>query len=162
MFCRNCGKKLEDNDVFCDSCGIKVIEENVYINKEDSKSKERLRTKIGIISAVVAVIAITWLSISQSSQSSKNLVETTWYNVPYSIFEAEEIEFYSDGTGEYRDYDAWDEKWKSTDFDWEIDDYKVLRINDNYYKYSEEISNTTWQVSKDTLYIGRNQYTNEE
>ena len=34
MFCRNCGKELQGNEIFCGKCGTRIIKESDLIDSE--------------------------------------------------------------------------------------------------------------------------------
>ena len=72
MFCRNCGRKLNDGDVFCLDCGTPVQRPSVQSEKVPQKSKASKTKKspvmlIVIILLVIAIIAgglVAWFVIS--------------------------------------------------------------------------------------------------
>ena len=44
MYCRNCGKKLDEDDLFCSACGTKVINE-VLENEKGTENEEEIQTE---------------------------------------------------------------------------------------------------------------------
>lgn len=62
MFCRYCGKEIEDNAKFCNFCG-KKIEDDVEIKKNNEPSKRNIKLIIAIIVGVVLCAIIFGLGV---------------------------------------------------------------------------------------------------
>ena len=58
MFCKNCGKEIDDNAVICPNCGIQVNE----IKSETAASSAKRVNGLGIAAFVVSILSL-WLGV---------------------------------------------------------------------------------------------------
>ena len=56
MKCKNCGKELNDNDIYCTSCGAKV--DNLQIPSNNHKKEKKIIKLCGIIVLIVVVVVL--------------------------------------------------------------------------------------------------------
>lgn len=84
MICPDCGKEINDNDIFCGYCGAEIINIDVPIPTDEKKSKRSSKTKsedkkktfkiaVRIIGAVIliAVIVIVIVCVSASIKAAE-------------------------------------------------------------------------------------------
>ena len=107
MYCRNCNKKVRDNDKFCPYCGNKIMKEwntkessNIYKDSLDSEVSEKRRSGkgkrifllLGVI-VVIAAVAIAGKMILDNTlrkfQIKESITETT--GISSSIDEEDKI-----------------------------------------------------------------------
>lgn len=81
MFCRNCGKKLEDGWKVCPDCGTKVMADEEQPAEPEigtvsgQKKKKRILPKIVFFAGVAAVVLILVLFLSDNGKEAKETVE---------------------------------------------------------------------------------------
>lgn len=86
MFCKNCGKEIDDNAKFCMYCGSTIHEENKEENKEENDKVNKILEDINkgtkmdsnkkllkIVSAIGVIVAIIILAILMINNSGVNL-----------------------------------------------------------------------------------------
>ena len=61
MYCRNCGKTLNQGQLFCSNCGVKQETQNIQSNNINSKKKDKLTKILGICSGVLFGLSIITL-----------------------------------------------------------------------------------------------------
>ncbi len=71
MFCRNCGKEIDDNAVVCPYCGIQTVagfqipqtyQDNLHYAAQPAEQKPNRVNGLGIAGFVVSILSI-WLGI---------------------------------------------------------------------------------------------------
>ena len=60
-YCRNCGKKIEDNAKFCDACGVEVIEKRIEPEKKEAELQEFKKKEKKFVIAILSLYASTYL-----------------------------------------------------------------------------------------------------
>lgn len=58
MFCKNCGKEINDNAVVCPYCGVQVRQ----LNGETAEGQEKHINGLGIAAFVVSILSL-WLGL---------------------------------------------------------------------------------------------------
>ena len=105
MYCKYCGKKLEDGVSFCTGCG-KPVQKQIIKSELESRNKKTKKTvtrnviiAVVLLAIVCVVIGIFNKSRAISLDPEKRLVGT-WYEVDDdgSVDYDEDIQFFSDGT----------------------------------------------------------------
>lgn len=94
MYCKNCGKKLEENAIFCAKCGTKCKEEkaDISINKYIEKIK-KLDKKILIAIGIGLIVIILLISGAFGKKYTENMEKVRESgNIMY-------LGFREDGTG---------------------------------------------------------------
>ena len=61
MYCRNCGKTLNQGQLFCSNCGVKQETQNIQSNNINSKKKDKLTKILGICAGVLYGLSIVVL-----------------------------------------------------------------------------------------------------
>lgn len=76
MFCKNCGKTLNQSEIFCENCGVKVENHNnTSLQQQGNFKNNKLIKILAIIGVVVVVLIILFVVIfSIISSSSEKLV----------------------------------------------------------------------------------------
>ncbi len=81
MFCRNCGKELNENAKFCTECGMKInssdssVSDNNSISGNNSSKKVlSMKVKIGILAASIILIILTIVIIVALSSSNDSII----------------------------------------------------------------------------------------
>lgn len=81
MFCRNCGKKLEDGWKVCPDCGTKVMADGEQSTGQEMKMVSNRKKKKGIVSKIlffagaVVVVLILVLFLSDNGKEAKETVK---------------------------------------------------------------------------------------
>ena len=57
MFCKNCGKEIDDNAVVCPYCGIQVVETKPVETAAATVSEERIVNGLGIAAFIVGMVS---------------------------------------------------------------------------------------------------------
>ena len=105
MYCKYCGKKLEDGVSFCTGCG-KPVQKQIIKSELESRNKKTKKTVTRNVIIAVVLLAIVCVVIGIfnkpgiiSLDPEKRLVGT-WYEVDDdgSVDYDEDIQFFSDGT----------------------------------------------------------------
>lgn len=145
MYCRYCGKELEEGVLFCTGCGKPVQEQTGNRERESQKEKPK-KTYIWLAIAVIVLIAAVGAAIGIYHKLDVTLINPekrmvgTWYEVSEdgSLDYDDEITFYSDGTfigdGEAGTYSVVDGQLIFR-FEWAVS--KFVYTYDFYFKGSE-------------------------
>lgn len=65
MFCKNCGKEIDDNAYVCPNCGVKVAkEEPVYVANNDTGAK----VGWGILSYLIPLVGLILFCVWRSER----------------------------------------------------------------------------------------------
>ena len=105
MYCKYCGKKLDDGVSFCTGCGTPV-QKQIIKSELESRNKKTKKTVTRNVIIAVVLLAIVCVVIGIfnkpgliSLDPEKRLVGT-WYEVDDdgSVDYDEDIQFFSDGT----------------------------------------------------------------
>lgn len=105
MYCKYCGKKLDDGVSFCTGCG-KLVQKQIIKSELESRNKKTKKTVTRNVIIAVVLLAIVCVVIGIfnkpgiiSLDPEKRLVGT-WYEVDDdgSVDYDEDIQFFSDGT----------------------------------------------------------------
>lgn len=105
MYCKYCGKKLDDGVSFCIGCG-KPVQKQIIKSELESRNKKTKKTVTRNVIIAVVLLAIVCVVIGIfnkpgiiSLDPEKRLVGT-WYEVDDdgSVDYDEDIQFFSDGT----------------------------------------------------------------
>ncbi|WP_461815872.1 zinc ribbon domain-containing protein [Faecalimonas sp.] len=84
MFCENCGKEINDNDVFCPNCGKEMQEEkisnslevkNENLNTEPKKKKSRKGIAMLGRGVIVIAVIIVVMKMFGGTSNAKEIVE---------------------------------------------------------------------------------------
>ena len=105
MYCKYCGKKLDDGVSFCTRC-VKPVQKKIIKSELESRNKKTKKTVTRNVIIAVVLLAIVCVVIGIfnkpgiiSLDPEKRLVGT-WYEVDDdgSVDYDEDIQFFSDGT----------------------------------------------------------------
>ena len=98
MYCKYCGKKLDDGVSFCTGCG-KPVQKQIRMSEPEKYHKKPKKIFIRNVVIAVVLVAIFNKSGAISLDPEKRLVGT-WYEVDDdgSVDYDEDIQFFSDGT----------------------------------------------------------------
>ena len=105
MYCKYCGKKLDDGVSFCTGCG-KPVQKQIRMSEPEKYHKKPKKIFIRNVVIAVVLVAIVCVIIGIFNKSGaisldpeKRLVGT-WYEVDDdgSVDYDEDIQFFSDGT----------------------------------------------------------------
>ena len=79
MFCKNCGKEIDDNSKFCMFCGVTLNEENIEEKSETIEKEKKPNIpikKIGVLIAIeIALFAVIGISKSSLNANEKMAYE---------------------------------------------------------------------------------------
>lgn len=91
MKCKNCGKKLNNKDLYCTSCGTKVNEAQINLNTQQTEKKKKL---LVLIISIVIVFALTITGIILLTQPDNIDLEAK--ELSSLIAEEKTSEYYGD------------------------------------------------------------------
>jgi len=96
MFCKNCGKKLENNETFCSGCGTKVMDSesnnsqtNIQKELNQSDNKKGLST-IQIVNFIIMIIGLISLFIPFVSITFKGDLQK-YGNITNTVSQIDEL-----------------------------------------------------------------------
>jgi|GEM_PF-1842155 uncharacterized membrane protein len=62
MYCKNCGKKLNETASFCSGCGTKIADENKSVSKENLSSAntktEKISTSSSTVNQIISIVSV--------------------------------------------------------------------------------------------------------
>ena len=80
MYCKVCGDKIEEDEIYCDCCGNKIIEKFKFQNQY-KKSNKKKQLIISIISIIIVVITIGIIVRPKVWISGKFTIENKKYSL---------------------------------------------------------------------------------
>lgn len=75
MYCKNCGKEIEDDSSFCPFCGS-TVEKKVSDKKEHGSDKEDSANGLGMSGFVVSIVALVYTLFLKADN---NLIEVSLF-----------------------------------------------------------------------------------
>lgn len=165
MYCRNCGKKINDTAVFCRYCGAKIKDQASNIHREmngkkyrnskaGKKNSNKKKVQPAIIGAVEVIVVIVFLvSIFLGKKGNQSSAENVAIAAEKYMLEQDIDKYYSLLAPPYERYMVGSGSWykdadefKRTLLEWD-GGYRNEMIN----RCGEDLK-ITYEVEKDTLY----------
>lgn len=173
MYCRNCGKKMDDNAVFCRYCGVKIedqdsnthreTKEEKYWNSKPGKEKSNKKKIPPAIIGTAAVILVLVLLVSiffkkRGNQNSaedvavaaeKYMLEQDidkYYSLlapPYESYMVGSGSWYKDAEDFKQSLLEWDEGYRDEMINRCGEDFKAQYLVEKSNSYDEEELNLT-------------------
>lgn len=165
MYCRNCGKEVEEGEKFCVYCG-NPLQKNSSSNRGRKKNKK----KLGIVAGIVAVVILVIMVLPETTDSDKiigKLLQFTSayqnesgyvfdYNGIWDITYADVNEFIK--CQNYAVYDCLSDFLGATsfgnygEFTYDLDE-KEFRIYVDYETIDGNLSIINYDIGKDKLTV---------
>lgn len=88
MFCPNCGKEINLNDVFCEHCGFALKSDKKKVNSNDNKknNEKKLKTIFLLLIIIFVVVIVAWTCIQfMADKSSSEQIDILYKDNQNSI-----------------------------------------------------------------------------
>lgn len=159
MYCRNCGKEVEEGEKFCVYCG-KPLQKNSSSNRGHKKEKKNLWIVAGIVAVVILVIMVLPEGTDSDEVIGKLLQFTSAYqnengyvfdyNGMWKIGYVEINEFIV--CQNYAVYDCLSDFGNDGEFTYDLDE-KEFRIYVDYESVDGNLSIINYDISGDKLTV---------